>query len=336
MLTPLIQEHVVESQVHPTGGRGRPTEQISLTKDSAVGIGIDISRFGSHAVVVDAADNAIFTLHLCSRGEWQRDFVAVLGRLQKELPEKVDTSYVRDIGIGVPHAFGSLYVPNENKALLRWVRKTVAEYFPTSGKPFIENTVRIAALAENHWGKAKGKRNIFYLRIAEGIMATATINGFFVLGASGHAGEVGHMPITGAAGKCRCGKTGCFETIATTSALLSSVGVKTVQQLREAYTAHEPAAIAHVAKAADATARICAQAIYFLNPQQIILSGAIPEELPFFIPLVATRLQELLLSGINEEIDLSTGSVSADECARAAILASRQWRYYKQRSPHHD
>ncbi len=88
------------------------------------------------------------------------------------------------------------------------------------GKPtFLINDARAAALGELYFGAARGARNFIYITISTGIGGGIVINGEIYLGRLGTAGEVGHMTIADDGPLCTCGNRGCWEALASGSAL---------------------------------------------------------------------------------------------------------------------
>ena len=89
-----------------------------------------------------------------------------------------------------------------------------------SGKPtFLINDANAAAIGELHFGAGKGARNFIYVTVSTGIGGGIIIDGQLYSGAIGTAGEIGHMAIAGSGPRCNCGNTGCWETLASGSAL---------------------------------------------------------------------------------------------------------------------
>lgn len=88
----------------------------------------------------------------------------------------------------------------------------------------IENDVKAAALGAARLLAARDQRAgpapaaIGYLNLGTGLAAAIVREGRLVRGAAGAAGEIGHLPV-GRTTACRCGQTGCLETIASGSAL---------------------------------------------------------------------------------------------------------------------
>ena len=78
----------------------------------------------------------------------------------------------------------------------------------------IENDANAAAYGEFKVGAGRGSRNLFYMMIGDGIGGAIILDGNLWTGASGFAGEVGHITIDTEGLECVCGNTGCLETVA--------------------------------------------------------------------------------------------------------------------------
>lgn len=96
------------------------------------------------------------------------------------------------------------------------VRENIhAELMAATGLRFeLENDANAAAYGEFKIGAGRGSRNLFYITIGEGIGGAIILDGKLWTGASGFAGEVGHITIDTEGSECQCGNTGCLETIA--------------------------------------------------------------------------------------------------------------------------
>jgi glucokinase len=86
-------------------------------------------------------------------------------------------------------------------------------------KTFLVNDANAAALGEFHFGAARGARNFIYITLSTGIGGGIVIDGKIYTGAIGAAGEVGHMTIDDDGPICNCGNRGCWETLASGTAL---------------------------------------------------------------------------------------------------------------------
>jgi glucokinase len=78
----------------------------------------------------------------------------------------------------------------------------------------LENDANAAAYGEYHLGAGRNARDMFYMTIGQGIGGAIILDGKLWTGASGFAGEVGHITLDTDGIECACGNTGCLETVA--------------------------------------------------------------------------------------------------------------------------
>ena len=90
-------------------------------------------------------------------------------------------------------------------------------------KTFVEGDGRAMALGEYHYGAGKAVTNMVCIDMDSGIGSAAVLNGSVYHGAFSMEGEIGHIQAVSDGPKCRCGKRGCLETVASGSALIARV-----------------------------------------------------------------------------------------------------------------
>ncbi|MBK7127128.1 MAG: ROK family protein [Dehalococcoidia bacterium] len=76
---------------------------------------------------------------------------------------------------------------------------------------FIENDASAAALGEFRFGAGRGTRHLLHATLGTGIGGGIVIDGRLYRGASGLAGEIGHIILNPAGPKCNCGSRGCLK-----------------------------------------------------------------------------------------------------------------------------
>ena len=86
-------------------------------------------------------------------------------------------------------------------------------------KTFLINDANAAALGEHCFGAGKGVNNLIYLTVSTGIGGGIIINGELYSGSHGSAGEIGHMTIDTNGPRCNCGNIGCWEMLASGTAV---------------------------------------------------------------------------------------------------------------------
>ena len=84
---------------------------------------------------------------------------------------------------------------------------------------YLGNDANLAALGEWHFGVGEKMTNLIYVTVSTGIGGGIIADGKLYTGACGAAGEIGHMTIDVNGPRCRCGNIGCWETLASGTAL---------------------------------------------------------------------------------------------------------------------
>lgn len=83
------------------------------------------------------------------------------------------------------------------------------------------NDANAAALGELFVGGARGYRQVVMLTLGTGVGGGLILNGRLYSGARGIAGELGHFTLYQNGVPCPCGKRGCLEEYASTTALIA-------------------------------------------------------------------------------------------------------------------
>ena len=83
----------------------------------------------------------------------------------------------------------------------------------------LENDANAAALGEWRFGAGRGAQSLVFVTVSTGIGGGVVVDGHILHGRRGLAAEIGHMTITGESAPCFCGAIGCFEAVASGTAL---------------------------------------------------------------------------------------------------------------------
>lgn len=97
---------------------------------------------------------------------------------------------------------------------------------------YLANEANLAALGESFFGAGGDSTFMLYVSSGVGIGGGIVLNGQLLEGATGFAGEVGHMTVERDGYSCNCGNQGCWETVASQRALFRRVakGLEAAQQ----------------------------------------------------------------------------------------------------------
>lgn len=162
----------------------------------------------------------------------------------------------------------------------------------TPGPVGVENDVKTAALGARGWlaRHEPGVDDYALLNIGTGLAAGMVLGGRLRAGATGSAGEIGHLVFDRSGPACPCGQTGCLELYASGSGLRRG-WAGTARQLFAAAEAGDDAA-ARIA--ADLTAGI-AHAVTLLaygpDVALILITGGVVSRNPALRAAVAARLE---------------------------------------------
>jgi glucokinase len=162
-------------------------------------------------------------------------------------------------------------------------------------KTFLINDADAAALGEFYFGVAKGVHNFIYVTVSTGIGGGIVIDGRIHTGAIGAAGEVGHMTIDDNGPICPCGNRGCWETLASGTALTREARKRIEKGVRTSILKYAegdiekvtPQAIHSAAQQGDSLAKeLIARTGYYVgvglvnlinifNPELIVIGGGL-------------------------------------------------------------
>lgn len=204
---------------------------------------------------------------------------------------------VAGVGVGVPgtvdHGAGIVReTPN-----LGWrdlpLRDLVGE---ATGLPAVlENDANCAAYGEWWQGAGRGAERLVGLTLGTGVGGGIVIGGEIYRGASGAAGEVGHMSVDFAGRPCACGSLGCVEAYASGPGIASRAadalpggdgslpgGIAsgggapvTARTVCEAAAAGDARASRILAGAARVLGVAVANLVNLLNPDVIVIAGGV-------------------------------------------------------------
>ncbi|HET7431872.1 MAG TPA: ROK family transcriptional regulator [Nocardioides sp.] len=144
----------------------------------------------------------------------------------------------------------------------------------------VDNDANLGAMAEHQHGAGRGSADLLYVKLASGVGAGLVLGGRLHRGATGLAGEVGHVLAREGGDVCRCGSRGCLETEVSTRRLLELLQPVYGEDLDLAgllaLDASGETAVRRVLTDAGHTAgRVLAGLCTTLNPAIIVVGGSL-------------------------------------------------------------
>lgn len=205
----------------------------------------------------------------------------------------------------------------------------------------IENDANAAAYGEFKVGAGRGSRNLFYMMIGDGIGGAIILDGKLWTGASGFAGEVGHITIDTAGLECVCGNTGCLETVASGPNIVRRARERLNRDntsslsrlaLNKNFTADD---LAHEAREGDDFAAMMiertgkfigtgvASVINLLNIDCIVLGGGVMEAGPLILNPIIQEAKRRAFQPCFDATHIVAATLGKDAAVIGAALLAR-------------
>ena len=356
LITELLEQGIVAEegpeQLQRARGVGRPRTALRLVPEARYAVGVHIGVGSLHVAVTDLFGHkvaAVRQTHPLDRPA--RDVLDLIADMVTRAIADTGADSDRILGVGVgasglvdPQTGVNVLAPN-----LGWhnvpVRDWLAERLDLP--VFVDNNVRAMALSEAMFGAGQDVQVLAYVYVRVGVGAGFVVDGELYRGGAG-AGEIGHVVLIADGGQpCRCGNTGCLETLVSESAFLA---------LAEQIAAREPDGLlarelagAHVApidavfaaaRAGDPSVQAMlderarymgiglANLVNTLSPELIILGGIFAQGQDVLFPAVAQTLHQTAFADLGERVQLAAPSFGHDAgVVGAAALALNAFFY---------
>jgi glucokinase len=255
-------------------------------------VGVELCAGSARAALVAADGRVVASREGALAGV---DLGAQVARLVAELRD-ASPARVGAVGVGVP----GLVNPQTGRVVISSdlpsaVREDLREALrQATGLPVaLDNDANAGAMGEYAAGAGRGSRNMFYVTIGTGIGGALVLDGRLWRGASGFAGEFGHITIDPEGIDCACGNVGCLETVASAPNIVRRTHERLMRDstsslsrlgLNKNFTAAD---IAHEAKNGDDFAAMMmartgryigtaiAAVINLLNTERVVLGGGV-------------------------------------------------------------
>lgn len=166
---------------------------------------------------------------------------------------------------------------------------------------FVGNDVEVATIGEQKFGVGKGCADFVCVFVGTGIGSAIVKNGHIIYGATGTAGELGHIIVDLNGRPCACGAHGCLEAYASRSAIETRIegalkkGRKsciseyleegkaiTSSMIRKSIEREDELVTQCVSEASEYLSGGLASVINLINPELIILGGGLIEAVDYF------------------------------------------------------
>lgn len=323
----LIDNQWVKAIGTATGSNGRRPVLFGLDRKHHYAAVLDVSTHDTKILFMDAQRRVIFRSDYDLR---LNDNPAFLTSLVKHFTTALNDSGLTvdnliAVGVSMPGLIDSRRGQNmtyknlnpDNDSLTAWFSKKI-------GKPvYLINDTKATVLGESRFGGARGKKQVLAINIDWGVGLGIIVNGEVFQGASGFAGELGHIQVDPEGELCYCGKIGCLNTITSASALVRRAQrdilagqVSKLAAFRDQVEQIDIDELINAAHQGDSYAidilhetgfqlgKGLAIAISLFNPEIIIVDGVLIKAAAFILSTIEQAISKYCLSDFRNDMTI--------------------------------
>jgi glucokinase-like ROK family protein len=245
------------------------------------------------------------------------------------------------IGLGVPGPIdsqsGMVFVP---PIMPGWDGYPIQQYLeekwhlPVS----LNNDAELGALGEWAYGGSRGENYLAYIKVGSGVGSGLLLNGQIYRGATGSAGEIGHLTIVENGPKCDCGNSGCLEALAGGKAIANQAreaikkGQRTLLSSMgpiESLTARDVTAAARkgdlvsqkiIASAGHYLGIAIAGLVNLFNPQTVIVGGGVAQVGDLLLQPIRDTVSQRSLKASARTVKINTAVLRRRSSGMGAIV----------------
>jgi glucokinase len=276
----------------------------------------------------------------------------VIGRIARCVREAVDEcdldlKQVKAIGIGAPGAVDSesgkvIFAPN-----LGWndvpLKKELEKQLDVP--IFLENDCNACTLGVYEVELKAKPRDVVGIFLGTGIGGGLILEGKLYSGFNRTAGEIGHMVLEVGGPKCGCGNKGCFEALASRTAIFRKIkdavkeGQKTVLtemlgpeledlrsgDLRKAIKRGDKFVEHVIEEAAEYTGIAVSNVINIFNPEVVVIGGGLMEQLEDeMLAIIVETAMDYAMDGTTKGIEIIATKLADDAGITGGAVLARK------------
>ncbi len=332
LLAPLVEADYLRETTSEAVGPGRPRRLLHVNTKRHFVVGVKIAPTHVAAVLTDMGAQVVARAETAIPDPAPATALSASAELTAALLGEVSGAAgdVLGVGVGVSGHVDSSAGVCRYSALLDWRKVDVAgPLSAATGLPVVvNNDVNTLVVAERWFGEGRDVDSFAVVTIGSGIGCGLLLDGSLFSGASGMAGELGHLPLDPDGPLCSCGRRGCLEALAASGAVLGRLrrhGVPDVEDIDQAARLarggpgpRSEAARTAFAAAGDALGRGLASLCNLLNLEKIILAGEGAAAHDLFGPAMTDSLERHAFSEAARDCAVKIDPVTDDLWARGA------------------
>lgn len=307
--------------------QGRRPNIYSLNPKLKHNIILDITTHDTKLLVLNFKNEIVFTevydLKLKDDAHFIDNLFEIISKAIKA--QTLLTREIIAVGVTIPGlvnkrtGFNTTYknLNIDNKSL----GKKISEFFKL--RVFILNDSKSAAYGESIYGFGKNLSHVLSINVDWGVGLGVVLNGLIFNGASGFAGELGHIQVNPAGDLCSCGKIGCLDTVTSASSLLKRIKeklkdgqVSSLSKFKDQLNEINLEMVIEAAKNGDGFAidviynigielgKGLSVAVHLFNPQIIVIDGVLSQAGKLIVNPVEHAINKYCLPDFKEDLKI--------------------------------
>ncbi|WP_174247747.1 ROK family transcriptional regulator [Galbitalea soli] len=328
----IVKELTASGVLHttPSTRSGRRAQHVTLARALGIVAGVHFSQRHMRVALSDVANTVVAEHNMPLAKDHRADNeLDKATRLIADMLDSVDAQMdeILAVGIAVPAPVDIATGEISRSGLMRgWDGISIADLMHRRIKRpvYVDNEANLGALAEFRLGAARGRTNVAYLRLGQGIGAGLIINGAVFRGFSSGAGEFGHMTIDEHGPLCRCGNRGCLEAIAGGPAILDSLregnGPGKLSDVIVHAIAGDPLCTRAIADAARHIGIAAANVVNLIAPERIVVGGELARAGELLLGPLRHSLERSVVMSTDKVADIVQGQLGERAELMGAVL----------------
>ncbi len=340
----LIERGLVREANDGLAVGGRRPIMLEINPQRGYLVGIDMGATHLAIMLADFSARVIDEIEVALRIDQSPDIcLKTVDHTLKMVLEKnqLDMADILTIGMGVPGPViaksGWVSAPPIMPGWDKYpIRDRVESWWncPVS----LNNDAELGALGEWAHGAGRNECNLAYIKVGSGVGAGLLLSGNIYRGASGCAGEIGHVTIQENGPICTCGNYGCLEAVAGGTAIAEKARAAVRSGRRTQLSSIEPVEniqardVAHAARLGDLVSQqiiteaggylgiAIASLVNLFNPSMVVVGGGVSQVGDLLLEPIRKTVRERSLRSAAQAVQITAAVLGRRSSGMGAVV----------------
>lgn len=344
IINDLLRAKIVHETESRLSGSGRRPILLEINPQRGYVVGVDIGAIHLSLILADLAGRVVSEFEApIDISQGPQVCLPQIHRHVGTLLEQAGISFqdVLTFGVGIPGPIagdgGNVVAP---PIMPGWdnfpIRDSLQEMWGCLVS--LNNDAELGALGEWAYGAGRNERNLVYIKVGSGVGAGLILDNRIYRGATGTAGEIGHITIMEQGPLCTCGNRGCLEALAggraiaqqayravqsgqrTVLASISPLDKITARDVTLAARRGDLVAQKIVTMAGGYLGTAIAGLINLLNPGMVVVGGGVAQAGDLLLEPIRKTIQERSLKAAVQSVRVNSAVLGRRSSSMGAVV----------------